>query len=462
LRRHRVAASAAGLLLLGTAAAAVVVRSAVREEGIARVLSVAQRHESQGDLPAAERVLQGLLEESGTEVGEAARALEGIRARKEERRNDLVREGDALAARRRSFEAAARYAEALGLGGGEEVKRRHDEALGYYTLEIISDPPGADVWRRTVDEETGAFFPPEPLGRTPIPSVRLWAGWHRLVLRTASGAFGEYSIEVRPEDPLRSFHARIVSPDLSGMRRVEAGLYRIGNSPSPPATATLLADLEEREVATPPFWIDEQEVSNRAYAEFVRSTAHLPPPDWPGGECPPDRLALPVVFVSWRDALAFAEWAGKRLPSEAEWEIACRGKGAFRYPWGNEFDPTRPNLPLLGGEIPAEGVSRVPRAPLLPGGSRPGDRSPWGVLDLAGNVREWVWNPWTPRADADLRTNPGLFRTGERVIRGASFYERPVYDRIHCSRRESRPPHMWTNDLGFRCAKSEDPLADMP
>jgi serine/threonine-protein kinase len=242
------------------------------------------------------------------------------------------------------------------------------------------------------------------------------------------------------------------------MRRVEGGAYRIGDRPSRGGPSAF----EPREVEVASFWIDELEVANREYAEFVRDSGHPPPPDWPEGTCPPEKLDLPVVYVSWEDARAFAEWAGKRLPTDVEWEVACRGKESKRYPWGNDFDPGRANLPLTGTEMPQAGAREIPPAPLIPGGRMLGDRSDWGVMDLIGNVREWTWSPWTPRADADFEITPELRRPGERAIRGSSFYGPPLPKGCACTNRESLPPHDRDDHTGIRCAKSVDPLADIP
>ena len=120
----------------------------------------------------------------------------------------------------------------------------------------------------------------------------------------------------------------------------------------------------------PAFYIDKTEVSNGEYAKFCAEAKHTPPPDFAVGK--PD---LPVVNVLVSDARAFAVWAGKRLPKGREWEKAARGKDGYLYPWGNDKDTSRANV----------GSGR-----LLPVNSLPSGASPYGALNMSGNVWELV------------------------------------------------------------------------
>jgi len=91
------------------------------------------------------------------------------------------------------------------------------------------------------------------------------------------------------------------------------------------------------------FYLDPKEVTNEQYASFIRATGYNPPPSWVNGMYPPRESQLPVTGVSWHDASAYAKWAGKRLPTEAEWEYAARGTDGRIYPWGNDWSPQRAN-----------------------------------------------------------------------------------------------------------------------
>ncbi len=134
--------------------------------------------------------------------------------------------------------------------------------------------------------------------------------------------------------------------------------------------------------------IDKYPVTNAQYARFIAATGHRPPSDWKNGKVQQGELLHPVTMVNWYDATAYAKWAGKRLPTESEWEKAARGTDGRRWPWGDKMDPARLNTYYNVGSSTkvttyANGVS------------------PYGVYDMAGNVDEWVENDFRPYKGTD-------------------------------------------------------------
>lgn len=185
------------------------------------------------------------------------------------------------------------------------------------------------------------------------------------------------------------------------------------------------------------FNIDVYPVTNAEYRAFVEATGHRAPRHWKDGQIPPGKEDHPVVWVSWEDAAAYAAWAGKRLPSEIEWEKAARGTDGRLYPWGDVFDSARCN----SREAELEDTSPV--------GAYPEGASPYGALDMCGNVWEWTAD-WY---DAYRGSVYHLERYGAtyKVLRGGSWFD-GAGDVMVVSRNSAKPTFMFST-IGFRCVK---------
>ncbi|MFN7952968.1 MAG: SUMF1/EgtB/PvdO family nonheme iron enzyme [bacterium] len=177
------------------------------------------------------------------------------------------------------------------------------------------------------------------------------------------------------------------------------------------------------------FWIDRTEVTNGAYYDCWANSGCPEPPDWaPSRECtwwgPGGRTTQPANCLDWDHARAYCAWAGKRLPTEAEWEKAARGTDARTYPWGEAIATCSYSVMY----DPAAGGTGCGVAHTAPVASKPTGVSPFGAFDMAGNVREWVadWYGANTYATAPF-VNPTGPATGTfKILRGGSWNDIPT------------------------------------
>lgn len=182
------------------------------------------------------------------------------------------------------------------------------------------------------------------------------------------------------------------------------------------------------------FYLDANEVTCQDYKKFMDESGHRAPTTWVNGTYPTGAAQLPVTSVSWEDAVAYAEWNKKRLPTEEEWELAARGREGLRYPWGNSWQAGCANAD-------EEGQARQRLAAV---GSHD-CASPFGAKDLIGNAWEWTASDWVPYPGGRLQRQA----KGEKVIRGGGWdTPRNIATAIY------RSGWLGPGDkTGFRCAK---------
>ncbi|XP_017764847.1 PREDICTED: sulfatase-modifying factor 1 isoform X2 [Eufriesea mexicana] len=296
-------------------------------------------------------------------------------------------------------------------------------------------------------------------------------------------------------DDLRVFAKSLNRIDrLKNMVKIAAGTFAIGtNDP------VFIADGEgpKQQIFLDNFYIDKMEVSNRDFARFVDVTnyrteaekfgdsfvfrglleekfgtnvtlvaqapwwvqiknANWRRPEGPSSDIK-NRMDHPVVHVSWNDATAYCKWLGKRLPTEAEWEVACRGGLSDRlYPWGNKLIPNgqyRANT--WQGDFPNSNSKEDGYESTSPVTEFPPNK--YGLYNMIGNVWEWTFDWWT--IEATTRggpTNPtGPPRGTDKVKKGGSYLCHKSYCfRYRCAARSQNTPDTTAGNLGFRCALS--------
>ncbi len=228
-----------------------------------------------------------------------------------------------------------------------------------------------------------------------------------------------------------------------GMRDIPAGIFLMGSAPDEGRSD----ERPQRKIYLDSYSIDIREVTNDEYLKFILSTRRKPPPN-PYSEAPLTEEvgvgSLPVVQVTWYDAVDYCRWAGKRLPTEAEWEKAARGDMGMLFPWGDQ----PPKVVQVNFEKNWKGIHTLQAV-----GSNSKTRSPYGIHDMAGNVREWVQDWYAPDY---YRTGPVQNPKGPskgilKVIKGGSWHSFKAD--VRSASRGKGGFALKTDGIGFRCAR---------
>jgi formylglycine-generating enzyme required for sulfatase activity len=281
-----------------------------------------------------------------------------------------------------------------GIAGGAEVAAKTVEARGMARIsaeavDADGNPLRGEVSVRAVDSVTGAVGPPEALGDLPLDGVRLKPGYYRVVVDAEGLGPRELTRDLRggQETPIK---ARLEPRGAvrEGMVRIPAGTVALqGDRRNPPS-------LRYHRVPVEAFWLDAREVSNGQYRAFLEATKHEPPLHW-ARIVPGEHDDLPVVYVGWEDARAYAEWAGKRLPSAAEWYLAACGEEGRIYPWPGAVPGGELFGNVSGSSLPPREESEHGWVDAYLANAKPVDSSPEastesGIYNLFGNVSEWL------------------------------------------------------------------------
>ncbi len=307
--------------------------------------------------------------------------------------------------------------------------------------------PVANEMPATVHFRAAQASGPTPSARSTVPSGELGVTRtnQRLLLTIGAVVFGVVLLGViialvawslkKPTDvagPNKDDKSATNQTPPLGMAYVAGNEFAMGNDRSD------VSERPEHKVTVKPFFIDINEVTCEEYEKFIRATSRQPPATWSNGTYPSGWERRPVTGVNWDDASAYAAWAGKRLPTEEEWELAARGADGRLYPWGSEWKDDLANA-VQG---PLGHVQNV--------GTYSAGVSPFGALDMVGNAWEWTASDFVAypggRLSGEIPLNP-------KVIRGGCFLSRP--DQATTTIRVGWPARGGDeyDNTGFRCAK---------
>ena len=291
-----------------------------------------------------------------------------------------------------------------------------------------------------------------------------WKAFSVVVALAAGTAGAAWSLDVAdivnewtPEGKkLASERAKL--PVKDDMVAIPAGSFLMGSTRQVDRNA-YPAEFPQRRIYLDAYEIDKYEVSALQFLRFVLATDRLPLIDWryDGGNFQESMMHHPVMHVAWYDADAYCKWAGKRLPTEAEWEKAARGEDGRVYPWGNQpAGLSRSNFGRTGlsGPVRDRPERLMLYPPVISVDKYENAVSPYGVFQMAGNVSEWVadWYDAKYYSSGPDRNPPGPSQGTQKAFRGGGWVDSTPA--VRAAQRNGADPNMKMNWLGFRCARS--------
>ncbi|HSA64724.1 MAG TPA: SUMF1/EgtB/PvdO family nonheme iron enzyme [Nitrospira sp.] len=253
-------------------------------------------------------------------------------------------------------------------------------------------------------------------------------------------------------------------PAHDEMVNIPAGTFIMGSDRKVDRNA-YPAEFPQRKVYLDAYEIDKFEVTTVQFLKFVLATNRQPLIDWQydGGNFQETMANHPVMHVSWFDADAYCTWAGKRLPTSAEWEKAARGEDGRIYPWGNEpAGLSRANFGRTGlsGPVRDRPERLLLYPPIISVDKYENGVSPYGVFQMAGNVAEWTADWYDPAyyKKAPDRNPKGPEKGTQRAFRGGGWIDSTPT--VRPAQRNGTDPNTKMNWLGFRCARDAKEPAD--
>jgi formylglycine-generating enzyme required for sulfatase activity len=253
-------------------------------------------------------------------------------------------------------------------------------------------------------------------------------------------------------------------PAHDEMVKIPAGTFLMGSDKKVDRNA-YQPEFPQRRVYLDAYEIDKYEVTTVQFLKFVLATDRKPLIDWQyeGGNFQETMANHPVMHVSWFDADAYCRWAGKRLPTSAEWEKAARGEDGRIYPWGNEpAGLSRANFGRTGlsGPVRDRPERLLLYPPIISVDKYDNGVSPYGVFQLAGNVAEWTADWYDPHyyKTAPDRNPKGPEKGTQRAFRGGGWIDSTPS--VRPAQRNGTDPNTKMNWLGFRCAREAKDAGD--